>query len=102
MGKDILGMYSNNSLPAKSPKANSMVEGGGRPNERDVMNYAAPVIPGWDPKGSMGPGLGGTNLGCCGTQGPSSVRGDGGGGMGQTGIKRSGGEGRGMGTNRKG
>lgn len=98
MARDILGEFSNNSLPAKSSGGNSRVGPGGKPMERDVMNYSAPVIPGWDPKGSMGPGLGGANLGNCGTQGPKGSTGDGAGGS--PGVKRSGGEGRGMGTNR--
>jgi len=66
--------------------------------KRDVMNYAAPTIPGWDPHASKSPGLGGSvrTAGSQGQQMAYDVTGQG------VGIKRAGGEGRGMGTNRKG
>lgn len=98
MAREILGGFGPDSSQPQKPRAS---KGGIHPGmERDVMGYQPPVIPGWDPHGSKSPGLGGTNLGCCGTQGQRNSTGDGGDGM--PGIKRSGGEGRGMGTNRKG
>jgi hypothetical protein len=45
---------------------------GGKPTERDVMNYSEPVGP--KRNYPAAPGLaGGDNYGCCGTQGKSSV-----------------------------
>jgi hypothetical protein len=93
MGKDILGMYGRDASTPQKPRAS----GGGDMPCRDVMNYQEPVIPGWDCHGSMGPGIGGV-VRVAGTQGGTSYQAVGG----AVGIKRSGGEGKGMGTNRKG
>lgn len=51
---------------------------GGEPGERDVMGYKTPQ----GPKGieNRQVGLGGANVGNCGTQGPAPSRGDGAGG----------------------
>src|SRR6516162_2378559 len=68
-GKDILGMYSDNSLPKVKSKGNNMVRGGGMPVERDVMNHANPSTPGYDHHATGAPGLGGTNYGNSGFQG---------------------------------
>lgn len=91
-GKDILGMYGPNSSQPMAKRA----KGGGDMPERDVMNYRPPSIPGWDPKGSVGPGIGGVNYGNCGTQGPKAIKPESGGMVGLGGEKL------GMGTNRKG
>lgn len=91
MARDILGGFGPDSSQPQRPRAS----GGGAQTPRDVMNYAEPSIPGWNPKGSMGPGLGGANLGNCGTQGPKGSSGDGAGGS--VGL---GGRNKGMGTNR--
>lgn len=95
MAKDILGMYGPDS---SQPMAKRATKGGCLPgDERDVMNYKPPVIPGWDPHGSKSPGLGGV-VRKFGTQGGTTYQAVGG----APGVKRSGGEGQGMGTNRKG
>lgn len=89
MAKDILGMYGNDSSQPQKARASS----GGVKQARDVMNYSPPKGPiGID---RVGVGLGGANLGCCGTQGPSGDRGDG-----ASGSPGLGGRNKGMGTNR--
>jgi hypothetical protein len=95
-GKDILGMYSDNSLPKVKSKGNNMVRGGGMPVERDVMNHANPSTPGYDHHATGAPGLGGTNYGNSGFQGAKSCPPSGQGGPGL------GGRNKGTGTNRKG
>jgi hypothetical protein len=94
MPKDILSMYG----PDVSKSQVASMKKNGPVAERDVMNYSTPVGPIGISR--TGVGLGGTNLGCCGTQGQRPSTGDGAGGA--VGIRRLGGEGLGMGTNRKG
>lgn len=92
MAKDILGMYGPDSANPQTPS----MKKNGPVAQRDVLNYQPPQ----GPIGIMrtpGPGLGGANLGCCGTQGQRSSTGDGAGGS--PGLH---GENRGMGVNRKG
>lgn len=90
MARDILGEYGPESSQPQQPRS----KGGGEMPVRDVMNYKPPQ----GPIGIMrpgAPGLGGANLGNCGTQGPKPSDGDG--GAGSPGI---GGRNKGMGTNR--
>lgn len=108
MARDTLSEYGRDSSQLQKPRATS---GGKTMSDKiDVMGYQPPVGPiGITRPGA--PGLGGANLGNCGSQGRYSSgssgaaqttppTGDGAGGA--PGIKRLGGEGRGMGTNRKG
>jgi len=73
---------------------------GGVEKARDVMNYHAPQIPGYDPHAHVGPGLGNRTVHHCGTQeahGTPDTEG------GRPGIHHtSGGSHHGHGTNRKG
>jgi hypothetical protein len=72
MPRDILSEYGKDSNAPMAPRARS----GGITQARDVMGYKPPQGPSniGDPKS---PGLHGGNLGNCGTQGPSSSRGQG-------------------------
>jgi hypothetical protein len=60
MARDILGDYGPES------KSGSRASNGGQVPVRDVRNYAPPQGP--TDMMRKGPGLGGTNLGNCGTQ----------------------------------
>lgn len=92
MARDILSEYGPESPMNQKPRATN----GGRMPVRDVMDYQPPTGP--IGINRVGVGLGGSNYGCCGTQGNHhGVRGDGAGGS--PGLH---GENRGMGTNRKG
>lgn len=93
MGRDILSGFGPDSPANQKPRATS---GGVMMSDKKGVNAYAP------PQGPIGisrtgVGLGGANLGCCGTQGPSGARGDG--ASGSPGLH---GKDRGMGTNRKG
>ncbi len=90
MARGILSEFGPDSPKPQASRASS----GGVTRARDVMNYKPPAGP--IGMGHTGPGLGGANLGCCGTQ-TGGVRGDGSGGS--PGLH---GENRGMGVNRKG
>ena len=90
-GKDILSTYGPDSHMPMAKRA----KGGGRAPERDVMNYRAPSIPGWDPHGSKSPGLGGT-IYPSGFQGQKSCP------PGDSGGPGLGGRNKGTGVNRKG
>ena len=80
---------------APTPKrAESRASSGGVKKSRDVNDYQKPQGPIGISR--IGVGLGGSNLGNCGTQGPH------GGGDGESGSPGLHGESRGMGTNRKG
>lgn len=92
MGRDILSGFGNDSGAGDKPRATS----GGITRARDVMGYQPPTGP-IGINRTPGPGLGGANLGCCGTQGGDGVSGDGAGGS--PGLH---GKNRGMGSNRKG
>lgn len=88
MARDILNEYGPDSPMNQKPRATS-----GGVTTAKPCDYSPPKGPiGID---HSGPGLGGANLGNCGTQGPSSARGDGSGGS--PGLH---GKNRGMGTNR--
>lgn len=91
MPRDILSGFGPDSPSNQKARATS----GGVMSARDVNAYATPQGP--IGISHTGVGLGGANLGCCGTQGPSSGRGDG--ASGSPGLH---GKDRGMGTNRKG
>jgi hypothetical protein len=91
MPRDILNEFGPD---AYKPQVARITKNGPEP-ERDVLRYQPPYGP--SSIGNRGPGLGGTNLGNCGTQGPSSDRGDG-----SSGSPGLGGRNKGMGTNRKG
>jgi hypothetical protein len=56
---------------------------GGKPTERDVMNYREPVGP--KRNYPAAPGLGADNYGCCGTQGGGGGSASTSGGVGQRG-----------------
>ena len=62
MSKDILGEFGRDSSAPQRPRATN-----GGQMEKKELPYSPPV----GPKGQMekGPGLHGTNHGCCGTQG---------------------------------
>jgi hypothetical protein len=92
MARDILSEFGPDS---PNPQV-ARITKNGPVAERDVNKYQPPQ----GPIGIMrtpGPGHGGANLGCCGTQGQRSSRGDGSGGS--PGLH---GDSKGMGTNRKG
>lgn len=91
MPRDILSEYGNDTPNLQVAR---ITKNGPEP-ERDVRNYRPPQGP--IGIGNRGPGLGGANLGNCGTQGQRSSTGDGAGGS--PGLH---GENRGMGSNRKG
>ena len=98
MARDILGEYGPETYSPQVPRATR----GGVMKARDVMNYATPVIPGWNPMQPNSPGLHGTNLGKAGSQGPNQAACTGDGAEGREGIHHHGGENLGKGTNRKG
>ena len=91
MARGILSEYGPDANKPQAPRA----RGGGPTTARDVMNYKPPQGPIGISR--VGVGLGGANLGNCGTQGPSPARGDGAGGS--PGLH---GDNEGMGTNREG
>ena len=90
MARPILSEYGPDANKPQAPRARS----GGVTSARDVMGYKPPQGPIGISR--TGVGLGGANLGNCGTQGPSSDRGDGAGGS--PGLH---GDNEGMGTNRE-
>ena len=90
MTRDILSEYGPDADKPQAPRASR----GGVTKARDVMNYKPPQ----GPIGIMrpgAPGLGGHNCGPCGSQGASSLYGDG--GAGSPGL---GGDNEGKGANR--
>jgi len=91
MARDILSEYGPDSRSPQAPRASS----GGVTQARDVMGYSPPRGPTnvMDPKS---PGLHGTNLGNCGSQGGYDQR------CQTSGSPGLGGTNRGMGTNRRG
>jgi hypothetical protein len=92
MARDILGGFGPDASKHMEPRASR----GGVMKARDVNMYQPPQGP-IGINRTPGPGLGGVNLGHCGTQGEHYVSTDG--GSGSPGLH---GENRGMGTNRKG
>jgi hypothetical protein len=93
MARGILGEYGPDANKPQAPRARS--GGVTMKDKRDVMNYKPPTGPIGITR--TGVGLGGANLGNCGTQGPAPSRGDGAGGS--PGLH---GDDEGMGTNRGG
>jgi hypothetical protein len=74
MARSILNEYGPDADKPQAPSATS----GGCTEARDVMGYAPPVGPIGISNNSVG--LGGTNVGNAGSQGKSSLTGDGGAG----------------------
>ena len=89
MARPILSEYGPDAYKPQADRASS----GGVKQARDVMGYKPPQGPIGIEHRSVG--LGGANLGNCGTQGPSASTGDGAGGS--PGLH---GRNKGMGTNR--
>ena len=93
MARPILSEYGPDTPKSQAARASS---GGIKPGQdRDVMNYSPPKGPIGISR--VGVGLGGANLGNCGTQGSSGFSGDS-----PSGSAGLGGKNRGMGTNRRG
>jgi hypothetical protein len=67
MARDILSEYGRDSRQPQAPRNTN----GGKPGQRDVMNYAEPQGP--KRNYPAAPGLGADNYGCCGTQGKYGV-----------------------------
>jgi hypothetical protein len=92
MARGILSEFGPDAPKTMEPRATR----GGVMKARDVNMYQPPQGPIGITR-TPGPGLGGSNLGCCGTQGRHDTDGDG--GSGSPGLH---GMNQGMGTNRKG
>ena len=90
MARGILSEFGPDSAKPQAARATS----GGVKQARDVMGYRPPQGP--TSIGNRGVGLGGENLGVCGTQGKYGT------GVSESGSPGLHGENRGMGTNRKG
>ena len=90
MARDILSGYGPESPNVQKPGASS-----GGVTQAKTLPYDPPMGP--IGLGHSGPGLGGANLGNCGTQGRTSCASDY-----ESGSPGNGGANRGMGTNRKG
>lgn len=90
MSRDILSEYG----PESPNKQVARITSNKSVDERDVLDYQAPQGP--KGIGNRGPGLGGENLGNCGTQGTTSTP------VSESGSPGLGGRNKGMGTNRRG